>query len=130
MTIKTKSIFDDKAEDDGVRVLVSRFYPRFLKEPKWDHWLKDLGPLPEHLMKYKNHQWTEEQLEAAYLKYLDSHYSHASNIVTLDLAQLTKFLVAGEIITLLCYEKEQAGVFCHRHILKRYLEKRLEKWVK
>jgi len=129
--IKTKSLFDNAEESDGIRILVTRFYPRFMKEPKWEYWLQALVPRADHLFKYKHQEWTEDQLEAAYVEYLESHYIHASNDVTLALAQLTKMLVAGELITLLCYEAEKDKLgnkpFCHRHILKSYLERSIER---
>jgi uncharacterized protein YeaO (DUF488 family) len=45
-TLRVKRIYDPPADEDGVRVLVDRVWPRGLSKEKAqiDHWLKDVAP--------------------------------------------------------------------------------------
>ncbi|RDW22327.1 DUF488 domain-containing protein [Oceanobacillus arenosus] len=49
MPIKIKRIYEEVNDDDGVRVLVDRLWPRGIakKDAKLDYWLKDIGPTPD-----------------------------------------------------------------------------------
>lgn len=55
--IKTRRIYDKKKEDDGIRILVDRLWPRGVskEEAQLDYWLKELGPSNE-LRKWFNHE--------------------------------------------------------------------------
>ena len=46
--IRIKRVYDDPADDDGLRVLVDRLWPRGLKkaDARIDLWVKDLAPSP------------------------------------------------------------------------------------
>jgi uncharacterized protein YeaO (DUF488 family) len=46
MAIRLKRVYEPAEEDDGVRVLVDRLWPRGLSREKahLDEWLKELGP--------------------------------------------------------------------------------------
>jgi len=61
--IKTKRIYADPADDDGIRVLVDRLWPRGIRkeDARIDHWLKELSPSTE-LRKWYGHdvdKWAE-----------------------------------------------------------------------
>jgi uncharacterized protein YeaO (DUF488 family) len=63
MNIKIKRVYDDPAEEDGVRILVDRLWPRGLAKEKAriDIWLKDIAPSTE-LRKWFDHdpaKWNE-----------------------------------------------------------------------
>lgn len=63
MTIRLKRIYDPKADDDGVRVLVDRLWPRGIskQDAGIDLWLKDIAPSPE-LRRWFDHdpaRWPE-----------------------------------------------------------------------
>lgn len=125
--IKTKSVFDKIEESDGYRLLITRFHPRiknFKIGEAYYAWLKELAPEVDILLKYKQKEIGEAQLEAWYVEYINSHYNHASNIVTNDLAWIKNQVRNGNNVTLLCFERD--GQFCHRHLLKEYLDKVLE----
>ncbi len=55
--IKIKRVYDEYSEDDGIRILVDRIYPRGLRkdEIKIDLWLKDIAPSNE-LRKWFGHE--------------------------------------------------------------------------
>ncbi|WP_174614991.1 DUF488 domain-containing protein [Virgibacillus ihumii] len=46
MPVQIKRIYDDANQDDGIRVLVDRVWPRGMSKEKanLDHWMKEIGP--------------------------------------------------------------------------------------
>ncbi len=54
--IKLKRVYENPAQEDGVRILVERLWPRGLakKHASIDMWLKDIAPSPE-LRKWFSH---------------------------------------------------------------------------
>lgn len=61
--LRTKRIYDEPSEDDGLRVLVDRLWPRGIskEKAKIDRWEKDLAPTNE-LRKWFGHdpeKWGE-----------------------------------------------------------------------
>ncbi len=65
MQINVKRIYAAATEDDGVRILVDRLWPRGMSKDKAgvDHWLRDVAPSRE-LRRWFNHEpekWDEFQ---------------------------------------------------------------------
>ena len=63
MKLKIKRVYDKPKEEDGIRILVDRLWPRGLTKEKAhiDIWLKDIGPKTE-LRKWFGHEpsrWLE-----------------------------------------------------------------------
>ena len=63
MKIKIKRVYEEPAQDDGMRILVDRLWPRGLtkQKAKIDLWLKDIAPSTE-LRKWFDHdpeKWEE-----------------------------------------------------------------------
>ncbi|MGY0694723.1 DUF488 domain-containing protein [Virgibacillus sp. FSP13] len=56
MPVNIKRIYEDVSNDDGVRVLVDRVWPRGMskEKAKLDHWMKEVGPSTE-LRKWFGH---------------------------------------------------------------------------
>ncbi|WP_344101661.1 DUF488 domain-containing protein [Myceligenerans crystallogenes] len=54
--VRIKRVYDDAADDDGVRVLVDRLWPRGVRreDAHLDAWLKEIAPTPE-LRTWWNH---------------------------------------------------------------------------
>ncbi|HLQ74304.1 MAG TPA: DUF488 family protein [Bacillota bacterium] len=57
MSVKLKRIYEDVNENDGVRVLVDRLWPRGVSKEKasLDEWFKEIGPSTE-LRQWFNHE--------------------------------------------------------------------------
>ena len=57
MTIKIKRVYEPSDDEDGMRILVDRLWPRGLtkEKAKVDLWLKDIAPSTE-LRKWFNHE--------------------------------------------------------------------------
>jgi len=65
--IRLKRAYDDVADDDGMRILVERLWPRGVKRETAaiEHWFKELAPSPD-LRRWYNHQperWPEFRLQ-------------------------------------------------------------------
>ena len=107
--IKIKSILDKKSEDDGVRICVMRFVKSFYD---YDKWISDLAPSIELLNDYRKKVIDWNEYEKRFLKEMQ-----AKNEL---IKELKKRSDSGEVITLLCWEKDER--FCHRRLLKNLIE--------
>ena len=114
-TIRTKSIYAPVGDDDGLRVLVTRFHPRGVKRERYDVWYRDLAPSRNLLRRYKEGAvlWDE------FLDMLRSELRQNRDSRRLIRDLNTKSWTQN--ITILCYEK--SGIPCHRHMIKRMVEK-------
>jgi uncharacterized protein YeaO (DUF488 family) len=117
MVIKVKRAYDKPTEDDGVRILVDRLWPRGISKEKAevDLWLKDIAPSNE-LRKWFSHDPTKwDEFKRRYFKELDNK----SDLVVLILNEAQK-----GVVTLLFGAK--AEQFNNAVALKSYVEERLE----
>lgn len=86
MAIKVKRIYDDKAEDDGVRVLVDRVWPRGISKENanLDEWLKNIG-LTKELREWFNHDADKfEDFKKKYIKELENNDEQNEELKTLE----------------------------------------------
>ncbi len=112
--LKIKRIYDPVAQEDGLRILVDRLWPRGIRkeEVKMDVWMKEIAPSVE-LRKWFNHEpekW--EEFSADYT------FELRRNPV---LSQLLDYLQHYENVTLLYAARNQQ--YNHAIILKEVLEK-------
>ena len=124
MGVKTKSIFKPAEEDDGIRILITRYYPRGIKTDHFDYWIQALSPSPTLLQRYKQGRYDWEAFKSSFLWELWNNIDSLETIYALN--SLLRSLVN---ITLLCYEKE--GNPCHRHLVRELIEtpKNLESYL-
>jgi uncharacterized protein YeaO (DUF488 family) len=117
--IRTKRWNDPVDEDDGYRLLVTRYRPRGVPkdgEP-WDAWLPQLGPSKDlHAAAYGKDQpmidW--ETYRARYLREME-----AQGFWIRSFAERVR---RGETITLLCSSACEDPARCHRSLLRVLLE--------
>jgi uncharacterized protein YeaO (DUF488 family) len=109
-----KSIYDPKSSDDGLRVLVMRYWPRGIRKEKVDVWLRDLGTSKQLIKDWKSGKLTWPRFKARYIAELKDQNKHD---MILELAKRSK---TGKL-TLLCSCREATR--CHRAILKDQVEK-------
>lgn len=115
--VKTKSIYDPKSGDDGLRVLVTRYWPRGVKKEEQDRWFKDLGPQAELIKAWKAGAIGWDVFRKSYL----AEFSSESKKEKLrELKALVK--AARGDVTLLCTCREEDR--CHRKLLKELLARR------
>jgi len=124
--LKTKSIYDPIDADDGLRVLVTRYWPRGVKKERSDFWFKDLGPRPSLIKAWKSAQITWTEFTALYM----AEFESSSKRETLDkAASIIKNAheaasgagLPSSSVTLLCTCRD--GNLCHRRLLKDILER-------
>lgn len=107
-----KSIYDNREESDGTRILVMRTWPRGVKKTSIDTWMKDLGTQKE-LIKL----WKSVPLEEFRRRYLDDL---RKNKIAMELAnEIADRVSKGNTVTLLCTEKDPEH--CHRSFLKEVI---------
>ena len=80
MHIKIKRVYEEPAQEDGVRILVDRLWPRGLskEKAKVDVWMKDIAPSTE-LRKWFDHdpnKW--EDFQQRYKKELKNNKEQVS----------------------------------------------------
>jgi len=109
MEVRSKSIFEKETSDDGFRVCVMRFVKDYYK---YDLWLRELAPSIELLNDYKNRKISWEEYEERYLKEIEKRKGPINKLIGL--------VKEKGVLTLLCAEKEDK--YCHRRLLKEYLE--------
>ncbi len=75
MMIKLKRIYEAPSDDDGVRILVERLWPRGIskEKAKVDEWLKDIAPSPELRQWFKHDPAKWEEFQMRYRKELDQN---------------------------------------------------------
>jgi uncharacterized protein YeaO (DUF488 family) len=114
MSVKTKQIYEKPSREDGIRFLISRYYPRGVKKNHFDEWLRALSPSPKLLFDYKEKRISWETFKDRFVTEL------ANNIDSVELINILHDAMKRDVVTLLCYEK--SGVPCHRHIVAELIE--------
>jgi uncharacterized protein YeaO (DUF488 family) len=112
--IRTKSIYNPKEEQDGLRVLITRFYPRGIKKTHFDIWKRELAPSQQLLKEFKTNKKTWKEFIKSFKSELQG------NKDTLQTIKDLKIKTKSQNITLLCFEKD--GTPCHRHLLKKIIQ--------
>lgn len=115
MNIKIKRIYDIPSEDDGIRILVDRLWPRGVsKEKAHIHiWLKDAAPSPELRKWYGHSKDKHEEFRNLYEKELSANPS------CIDAVNSIKNIAAKEAVTLLYAAKDP--VYNHAVILLNWI---------
>lgn len=113
MPVKTKSIYEPAEPGDGVRVLITRYYPRGVKKDRFDQWVKPLSPSRELLSSYRGGEKSWDQFEESFLSEIKANLESREALRKLDA------LSREENVTLLCYEK--SGLPCHRYLVQKIL---------
>lgn len=109
-----KSIYDSKSPNDGLRVLVMRYWPRGIKKDKVDIWFKDLGTSAELIKAWKFGTISWLEFRKGYLADVKDKSKRA---IIRELAKRAK----TEKLTLLCSCRDHTR--CHRAILKELIER-------
>jgi uncharacterized protein YeaO (DUF488 family) len=117
MTVETKSIYESKSSKDGLRILITRYYPRGVKRDRFDLWVKGASPTVDLLKAYRKGSidWSGFKKQFSNQMNNDEESKNAIGEL-LDLARKRK-------VTLLCFERE--GQNCHRQIVKAKLDRSL-----
>lgn len=108
--IKTGCVYSEPQADGGLRVLVTRYWPRGVKKEKADIWMRELGPKPELIKAWKSGGISRDAFRKEYLKEFGEEEKKEK------LSELKAIARKHGDIILLCTCKEEDQ--CHRGILK------------
>ena len=82
--IKTKSIYEPDEKDDGIRVLITRYYPRGIRKGKFDCWNKELSPSGNLLKNYRQGNYNWEEFKSAFLSEMKNNKESLETIHALN----------------------------------------------
>ena len=90
-SLKIKRIYDEPAQDDGIRIFVDRLWARGEKkdDAHLDYWLKNIAPTKD-LRKWFNHE--QEKFKEFSEKYRDELKYHTD-----DIKKITDFLKTDNV---------------------------------
>ncbi|MGB7933096.1 MAG: DUF488 family protein [Gammaproteobacteria bacterium] len=109
MSIRIKRVYDDPGDDDGLRVLVDRLWPRGLRkaDARIDLWAKDLAPSAP-LRKWFGHEAARfDEFRSRYLEELEARPGIAREL---------REQAAGGTITLLFAARDRS---CNHAVVLR-----------
>jgi uncharacterized protein YeaO (DUF488 family) len=116
-TIKIKRVYELPNDDDGVRILVDRLWPRGLEKEKAriDEWMKNIAPSAELRTWFGHKPERFAQFQSRYEQELQSDPER------LELAERIRAIAAKQNVTLLYAAKDTE----HNHavVLKQWLER-------
>jgi len=115
MAIKLKSLRESRESSDGLRILITRFRPRYVKKgsENWDSWYRELAPSRQLWYDYfKSNKIDWSQYRKRFIEQMKD------NPKSLELIQwLAKFENNDKSnITLMCFCENEKS--CHRSIVK------------
>ena len=118
--IKTGSVYGlspERSSGEGVRLLVSRYWPRGVKKEVVDMWLKGLGTEPGLIAQWKSKSIGWKEFSLSYIEGLNS----TESVKALTTLREVIKEAGNTSVTLLCTCEE--GQMCHRELLKEFIER-------
>lgn len=114
MAVRTKSIFQPIAKEDGYRILITRFYPRGVARENLYDWASVLSPSSDLLFAFKQGRMNWEEFKREFIGQIKG------DVASLEAINTLHELSETEDVTLLCFEKD--GNPCHRHLVRDIVE--------
>ena len=124
--LKTKSVYSPVAENDGLRILATRFRGRGMSSTLYDVWTPALGPSEQLLRAVQAGKVTWSTFTRDFKKELfldgaiDSRNKTIKNHGQKSTLRLIKAMAREGNVTLMCHCDEDAAE-CHRHILRELI---------
>ncbi|HEY8962579.1 MAG TPA: DUF488 family protein [Luteolibacter sp.] len=125
--VKTKSTEDPISSGDGLRLFVTRYWPRGHRREECDEWIPSLAPSEALLHRFQNGEIDWRQFEREYRSEMLKGYSDESgrngrmpNSGQKYFLRLLRKIAEKKTITLICTCPPDA-VHCHRLILREWL---------
>ena len=119
LPVKTKRVYDPPSPEDGVRILVMRFYPRGVKREAFHEWRKELGTDPELIWEWKSGAISWDEFARCYEAQISADPKAQASLD--ELAQRAR----KETLTLLCACDDETH--CHRTLLRAMIERRIKR---
>jgi uncharacterized protein YeaO (DUF488 family) len=112
--IKTGCIYSEASEADGLRVLITRYWPRGVKKERADVWLRALGPAADLIKSFKAGAVGWEEFRQSYIEEFKGAEKKEA------LTELTEIIRERRgAVTLLCVCRD--GEKCHTGVLRDML---------
>jgi len=124
--LKTKSVYSPVAENDGLRILATRFRGRGMSSSLYDVWTPALGPSEQLLKAVQSEKIAWAAFTRDFKKELfldgpiDSRNKTIKNHGQKSTLRLIKAMAREGNVTLMCHCDEDAKQ-CHRHILREVI---------
>lgn len=111
--MKIKRVYEPASEEDGVRILVDRLWPRGMSKQaaRVDRWMKELAPSHELRRRFRHDPEQWEAFKAAYFEELDAQPG--------AVADLRSEMASGQVTLIYAARDEQ---YNNAMALKTYLE--------
>jgi uncharacterized protein YeaO (DUF488 family) len=124
--LKTKSVYSRAAENDGLRILATRFRGRGMSANLYDVWMPSLGPSEQLLKSVQagNITWAAFARDFRKELFLDAPIDARNRTIKnhgqKSTLRLIKAMAREGNVTLMCHCDEDAKQ-CHRHILHQLI---------
>ena len=124
--LKTKSVYSALAENDGLRILATRFRGRGMATNLYDVWMPSLGPSEQLLKAMQAGRMTWPAFTRDFKKELfldggvDARNRTIKNHGQKSTLRLIKAMAREGNVTLMCHCDEDAKQ-CHRYILRELI---------
>lgn len=112
MPVRSKSIYEAAAPEDGHRILATNYWPRGVSKERAGTYVRELGPSRELLRAYRDGAVSWSEYETAYLAEMKGQEQQEG------IARLAA-LARGETVTVMCICKDEAR--CHRRLLRELI---------
>lgn len=108
--VRTGSVYSPARKEDGLRLLVTRYWPRGVKKDRVDRWIRGLGPSAELIKDWKSEAigWGEFQ------KRYRAEFKDPEKKKLLEELKGTVKEEGDVVLLCTCKEEEE---HCHRHLL-------------
>jgi uncharacterized protein YeaO (DUF488 family) len=118
MPVRTKSIYDPPARDDGLRVLATQYWPRGVSRDRVGAYKRLLGPSRELLRDFRDGRiaWTEFGRRYRAEMKADEHRREIDALAA---------VAANKNVTIMCVCRSDEH--CHRRLLKALVEQRMRR---
>jgi uncharacterized protein YeaO (DUF488 family) len=124
--LKTKSVYSTAAENDGLRILATRFRGRGMSSNLYDVWMPSLGPSEQLLKAVLTAKISWSAFTRDFKKELfldgpvDARNQTIKNHGQKSTLRLIKAMAREGNVTLMCHCDEDTRE-CHRHILRELI---------
>lgn len=124
--LKTKSVYSPVAENDGLRILATRYRGRGLASSLYDVWMPSLAPSEQLLKRAQSGKIPWAAFAREFKKELfldgpvDSRNATIKNHGQKSTLRLIKTMAREGNVTVMCHCEEDQKQ-CHRHILREVI---------
>lgn len=127
--IRTKSTEDDASNRDGLRIFVTRYWPRGHRRNECDEWIPSLAPSEALLERFQNDEIEWKDFERQYKEEImkgildeSAQNPRMKNSGQKYFVRLLKRIAHDRTVTLICTCPPDAER-CHRYVLQKLIEK-------